>query len=171
MDTIVLLEGEIGRENLSTQAKKRISNYNGIKDKVANIQKAFNNAKEEDKESYNEELSQANEYLDEYSEETELFLKDELADFTEKQKVIDAKLKAKKEEEDKQKKLIDDKLKEKKDKETEQAKIEADKQAKIEADKLKAGKDKEGGMGAGALIFGALALVVTLGAVNHFRNN
>jgi ribose 5-phosphate isomerase A len=35
MDTILTLEGEIGRENLSTQGKKKISTYHSLKKQVA----------------------------------------------------------------------------------------------------------------------------------------
>jgi hypothetical protein len=70
MDTILTLEGEIGRENLSTQGKKKISTYHSLKKQVANLEKAYKGADQDEKDSYEQELDEASEYFNNYSKAT-----------------------------------------------------------------------------------------------------
>lgn len=145
MDTILTLEGEIGRENLSTQAKKRISTYHNLKKQVANLQNAYNGALEEEKQSYLDELEEATEYLENYSEATINFLQDELDDLKVTKKAIEERERLKKEKEQKQTNENNDPDKSKKDEE---------------------GKK----IGVTGILFAGLVLVASFGAVNYFRN-
>ena len=87
MDTILTLEGEIGRENLSTQGKKRISTYHGLKKQVENLEKAYQGAEENEKDNYADELDDATEYLTNFRKSTIDFLQDELDDIKSNQKL------------------------------------------------------------------------------------
>ena len=155
MDTILTLEGEIGRENLSTQGKKRISTYHGLKKQLANLEKAYKGADEKEKDSYEQELDNASEYFNNYSKATMDFLQDELDDIKAKQKAKEEKLRLKKEREDKEQAVIDEKSKQ----------VADENLAKPDA------KDEEKkSSGVTGILFGGLVLVATLGAVNYFRN-
>jgi hypothetical protein len=144
MDTILTLEGEIGRDNLSTQGKKRITTYHNLKKQVANLQNAYNGAEEEEKKLYLEELEEATEYLEDYSQATINFLQDELDDLKATRKAIEEKEKLKKEREQKQN--------------------DGNKADEPEKD----GDEKKSGIT--GFIFAGLVLVATVGAVNYFRN-
>ena len=163
MDTILTLEGEIGRENLSTQGKKRISTYHSLKKRVANLEKAYKGADEKEKDSYEQELDEASEYFNNYSKATMDFLQDELDDIKAKQKAKEEKLRLKKEREDKEQSVIDEKAKQVADEKLKATEIEN--LAKPDA------KDQEKkSSGVTGILFGGLVLVATLGAVNYFRN-
>ena len=103
MDTILTLEGEIGRENLSTQGKKRITTYHQLKKQVSSLEKAYQGADEKEKENYASELDSATEYLNNFRKATIDFLQDELDDLKAKQKAKEEKAKLKQEREEKAK--------------------------------------------------------------------
>ena len=191
MDTIIMLEGEIGRENLSTQAKKRIKAYNRLKAQVSKIKTAYENADKEDEKNYEGQLKEATDNLNDFYLDTESFLKDELADFSQKKAEKEAKERLAQEEKDKIKAEKEQKAKEEKAKAD---KIKADKEAKILKDKkakeekekeatekleqeklekeklTKEKEEKKSGIGIGGLIFGGIVLIGTFGAINYFKN-
>jgi hypothetical protein len=154
MDTVLLLEGEIGRNRLSTQAKKRISTYNTLKAEIANLKKAVDNAEDDDKATYKSEFEDAYAYLEEIAEETIDFLADELADLKAKDKVKD-EIKAK----------ADGIAKDKADakaKEIEDAKAK-------EIEDAKTPEEEKKSSGVSGWLVGAIVLVASAGLVNHFR--
>jgi len=173
MDTILTLEGEIGRENLSTQGKKRITTYHNLKKQVSNLEKAYQGADEKEKENYGDELDNATDYLNNFRKSTIDFLQDELDDLKAKKKAKEEKLRLKKERQDKAEAEAEAKAKAK-------AKLEKEEKEKTEAnanntdiDNLaKSGEAEEEPKSSGvtSLLFGGLVLVATLGAVNYFRN-
>ena len=169
MDTILTLEGEIGRENLSTQGKKRITTYHNLKKQVSNLEKAYQGADEKEKENYGDELDNATEYLNNFRKSTIDFLQDELDDLKAKKKAKEEKLRLKKEREDKAK--ADAEAKAKKEKE-EKEKIQADANPTDIDNLAKSSEAEEESKSSGvtSLLFGGLVLVATLGAVNYFRN-
>jgi len=158
MDTILTLEGEIGRENLSTQGKKRISTYHSLKKQVASLERAYQGAEDDEKDNYADELDDATEYLNNFRKATIDFLQDELDDLKAKQKAKEEKLRLKKEREDKAK------AEEKKKEESNDNPTDIDNLAKPSKE-----DDKKSG-GITGILFGGLVLVATLGAVNYFRN-
>lgn len=155
MDTILTLEGQIGKDNLSTQAKKRISTYHGLKKQVQALERAYKDADENDKESTEEELDEAKAVFDKFNKATISFLQDELSDFTEK---AEAKAKADKEKADKKKDAQEKADKEKADKE------------KADKEKNASGDDKDKPMNVTGFIIGGLVLIASFGAVNYWRN-
>ena len=158
MDTILTLEGEIGRENLSTQGKKRISTYHSLKKQVASLERAYQGAEDDEKDNYANELDEATEYLNNFRKATIDFLQDELDDLKAKQKAKEEKLRLKKEREDKAK------AEEKKKEESNDNPTDINNLAKPSKE-----DDKKSG-GITGILFGGLVLVATLGAVNYFRN-
>lgn len=164
MDTILTLEGEIGRENLSTQGKKRISTYHGLKKQVENLEKAYQGAEENEKDSYANELDDATDYLTNFRKSTIDFLQDELDDLKAKQKAKEEKLRLKKEREDKAEAEAKAKAEEKKKEESNDNPTDINNLAKPSKE-----DDKKSG-GITGILFGGLVLVATLGAVNYFRN-
>jgi len=158
MDTILTLEGEIGRENLSTQGKKRISTYHGLKKQVENLEKAYQGAEEDEKDNYANELDDATEYLTNFRKSTIDFLQDELDDLKAKQKAKEEKVRLKKEREEKA--------------EAEAKKKEESNANPTDIDNLakKPKEDEKKGGSITGVLFGGLVLVATLGAVNYFRN-
>ena len=174
MDTILTLEGEIGRENLSTQGKKRITTYHNLKKQVGNLEKAYQGADETEKDNYGNELDNATDYLTNFRKSTIDFLQDELDDLKAKQKAKEekARLKAEREEKSKADALAKEKEeKEKEEKEKEKTEPNAN---PTDIDNLakpsKENEDNEKGSGITSILFGGLVLVATLGAVNYFRN-
>lgn len=169
MDTILTLEGEIGRENLSTQGKKRITTYHNLKKQVSNLEKAYQGADEKEKENYGDELDNATEYLNNFRKSTIDFLQDELDDLKAKKKAKEEKLRLKKEREDKAKAEAEAKAKKEKE---EKEKIQADANPTDIDNLAKSSESEEESKSSGvtSLLFGGLVLVATLGAVNYFRN-
>jgi len=164
MDTILTLEGEIGRENLSTQGKKRISTYHGLKKQVASLERAYQGAEDDEKDNYANELDDATEYLNNFRKATIDFLQDELDDLKSNQKAKEEKLRLKKEREDKAEAEAKAKAEEKKKEESNDNPTDIDNLAKPSKE-----DDKKSG-GITGILFGGLVLVATLGAVNYFRN-
>ena len=160
MDTILTLEGEIGRENLSTQGKKRISTYHSLKKQVASLERAYQGAEDDEKDNYANELDKATEYLNNFRKATIDFLQDELDDLKAKQKAKEEKLRLKKEREEKAEAEAEAKKKE----ESNDNPTDIDNLAKPSKE-----DDKKSG-GVTGILFGGLVLVATLGAVNYFRN-
>lgn len=169
MDTILTLEGEIGRENLSTQGKKRITTYHNLKKQVANLEKAYQGADEKEKENYGSELDSATDYLNNFRKATIDFLQDELDDLKAKQKAKEEKLRLKKEREEKAKADAEAKAKEEKEKQKAESN---DNPTDIDnlAKPPKENEDSDKSSGITSILFGGLVLVATLGAVNYFRN-
>jgi uncharacterized protein YhaN len=169
MDTILTLEGEIGRENLSTQGKKRITTYHNLKKQVSNLEKAYQGADEKEKDNYGDELDNATEYLNNFRKSTIDFLQDELDDLKAKKKAKEEKLRLKKEREDKAQAETEAKAKKEKE---EKQKIQADANPTDIDNLAKSSEAEEESKGSGitSLLFGGLVLVATLGAVNYFRN-
>ena len=95
MDTVYVLIGKIGNANLSTQAKKRLKALNGLNDKLINLQKALEEAEEKDKGRFQQEVDEAQEYLNNYEEDFRVFLDDEWQDLKAKQEKEAEKKKAK----------------------------------------------------------------------------
>ena len=164
MDTILTLEGEIGRENLSTQGKKRISTYHSLKKQVASLERAYQGAEDDEKDNYADELDDATEYLNNFRKATIDFLQDELDDLKAKQKAKEEKLRLKKEREDKAQAEAKAKAEEKKKQESNDNPTDINNLAKPSKE-----DDKKSG-GITGILFGGLVLVATLGAVNYFRN-
>ncbi len=165
MDTILTLEGEIGRENLSTQGKKRITTYHQLNKQVSSLEKAYQGADEKEKENYASELDSATEYLTNFRKATIDFLQDELDDLKAKQKAKEEKAKLKQEREEKAK--AEAKAKEEKEKgQTNANPTDIDNLAKP----TKEVEDSDKSSGITGILFGGLVLVATLGAVNYFRN-
>lgn len=164
MDTILTLEGEIGRENLSTQGKKRISTYHGLKKQVASLERAYQGAEDDEKHNYADELDGATEYLTNFRKSTIDFLQDELDDIKSNQKAEEEKLRLKKEREDKAEAEAKAKAEEKKKEESNDNPTDINNLAKPSKE-----DDKKSG-GITGILFGGLVLVATLGAVNYFRN-
>lgn len=164
MDTILTLEGEIGRENLSTQGKKRISTYHGLKKQVASLERAYQGAEDDEKDNYANELDEATEYLNNFRKATIDFLQDELDDLKAKQKAKEEKLRLKKEREDKAEAEAKAKAEEKKKEESNDNPTDIDNLAKPSKE------DDKKSSGITGILFGGLVLVATLGAVNYFRN-
>ena len=157
MDTILTLEGEIGRENLSTQGKKRISTYHSLKKQVASLERAYQGAEEDEKDNYANELDEATEYLTNFRKATIDFLQDELDDIKAKQKAKEEKLRL--QNEGKQKEEA-----EKSKKKNNANPTDIDNLAKPSEE------DDKKSSGVTGILFGGLVLVATLGAVNYFRN-
>ena len=164
MDTILTLEGEIGRENLSTQGKKRISTYHSLKKQVASLERAYQGAEDDEKDNYADELDDATEYLNNFRKATIDFLQDELDDLKANQKAKEEKLRLKKEREDKAQAEAKAKAEEKKKQESNDNPTDINNLAKPSKE-----DDKKSG-GITGILFGGLVLVATLGAVNYFRN-
>ena len=161
MDTILTLEGEIGRENLSTQGKKRISTYHSLKKQVASLERAYQGAEDDEKDNYANELDKATEYLNNFRKATIDFLQDELDDLKAKQKAKEEKLRLKKEREEK----AEAEAKAEKNKQKEDANpTDINNLAKPSQE------DDKKSSGVTGILFGGLVLVATLGAVNYFRN-
>ena len=164
MDTILTLEGEIGRENLSTQGKKRISTYHSLKKQVASLERAYQGAEDDEKDNYADELDEATEYLNNFRKATIDFLQDELDDIKSNQKAKEEKLRLQKEREDKAEAEAKTKAEEKKKQESNDNPTDINNLAKPSKE-----DDKKSG-GITGILFGGLVLVATLGAVNYFRN-
>ena len=164
MDTILTLEGEIGRENLSTQGKKRISTYHGLKKQVASLERAYQGAEDDEKDNYADELDEATEYLNNFRKATIDFLQDELDDFKAKQKAKEEKIRLKKEREEKAEADAKAKAEAKKKEESNDNPTDIDNLAKPSKE------DDKKSSGVTGILFGGLVLVATLGAVNYFRN-
>jgi len=164
MDTILTLEGEIGRENLSTQGKKRISTYHSLKKQVASLERAYQGAEDDEKDNYADELDEATEYLNNFRKATIDFLQDELDDIKSNQKAKEEKLRLQKEREDKAEAEAKAKAEEKKKQESNDNPTDINNLAKPSKE-----DDKKSG-GITGILFGGLVLVATLGAVNYFRN-
>jgi len=167
MDTILTLEGEIGRENLSTQGKKRITTYHNLNKQVGNLEKAYQGADEKEKDNYGQELDNATEYLNNFRKSTIDFLQDELDDLKAKKKAKEEKLRLKKEREDK----AEAEAKSKKEKEEkEKTESNANNTDIDNLAKSSQAEEESKSTGVTSLLFGGLVLVATLGAVNYFRN-
>jgi hypothetical protein len=164
MDTILTLEGDIGRENLSTQGKKRISTYHSLKKQVASLERAYQGAEDDEKDDYAHELDEATEYLNNFRKATIDFLQDELDDIKSNQKAKEEKLRLKKEREEKAEAEAKAKAEEKKKQESNANPTDINNLAKSPK------KDDNKSGGVTGILFGGLVLVATLGAVNYFRN-
>jgi len=168
MDTILTLEGEIGRENLSTQGKKRISTYHGLKKQVASLERAYQGAEDDEKDNYANELDEATEYLNNFRKATIDFLQDELDDLKAKQKAKEEKLRLKKEREEKAE--AEAKAKAKAEAEAKKKEESNDNPTDINNLAKPSKEDDKKSGGITGILFGGLVLVATLGAVNYFRN-
>ena len=155
MDTILTLEGQIGRDNLSTQAKKRITTYHNLKNQVKALERTYKDANEDEKESCEEELDSANEYFEKFKKATIDFLQDELEDFKASQQSKEDKIKADKIKADKEKA---DKLK--------KENVNADGTVDNTDDKDKDEKP----MNITGFLIGGLVLVASFGAINYWKN-
>lgn len=177
-DTVLTLEGKIGRENLSTQAKKRISSYNSLKSSILDLENAYKTAPPREKSNYEIELDKANDLFHVTNKETISFLQDELEDLIEKRNVKAAKEKAKADAEE---------LKKQKAEEQEKAKIESEKAKKLAEETKKQAQNNaddnnnnaasksgeetdEKKTGVSGIILGVAILGITFGAVNYFKN-
>lgn len=165
MDTILTLEGEIGRENLSTQGKKRISTYHSLKKQVASLERAYQGAEEDEKDNYANELDEATEYLTNFRKATIDFLQDELDDLKAKKKAKEEKLRLQNERKEKAEAEAKKKAEEEKNKQKED-----DNPTDIDNLAKPSQEDDKKSSGVTGILFGGLVLVATLGAVNYFRN-
>lgn len=86
MDTVLELVGSIGKENLTTQGKKRLNAYNQLVNRKKNLEKAFKEADEDAKANAEEELDELNDYYNEYRKDFINFLQDEKKDLADKAK-------------------------------------------------------------------------------------
>lgn len=187
MDTVYVLIGKIGKANLSTQAKKRLSKLNELNDVLDNLEKALEEAEGAHYDRTEREVAVAQTMLTNYEEDFREFLDDELVDLTQKQIALTEKVEAerlaevaknkeKTEAEKKEaKKLADEEAERLAEEETERlAEEEAEKLAKEQA---KAGnlknpdsKKKKSGIGLGTVIVAGIVLAITAGTINMFRN-
>lgn len=101
-DTVYILIGRIGKENLSIQGQKRLKKLNELNDGLVYLEKAFNEAEDADKATYEQKVTAAQEYLTDYEADFLSFLQDEENDLkarAEKQAQAEAAKKEKQAEE------------------------------------------------------------------------
>jgi colicin import membrane protein len=185
MDTIYVLAGKIGQDNMSTQCKKRIKSYGAALDKIENIRKAYEETKDEEtKKGIQKELDIQEDFFEAYSQDLEAFLRDELSDVERKAEVrkakadaeAKAKAKAKADAEAKEKEEAKEKA-EVKEKEKTEAKEKEDNadnnnttDSKKEGGEVVEGDKKKKKSGVGSLILGVAVIGLSMGLVNVFKN-
>jgi biopolymer transport protein ExbB/TolQ len=171
MDTIYVLAGKIGQDNMSTQCKKRIKSYGVALDKIESIRKAYKETSDEEtKKSIQKELDVQEDFFEAYSQDLEAFLKDELSDIERKAEARKAKAEAK-EKEAKEKEAKEKEAKEKENKEEDKSNANNN----DTADSKKEGgeiieDDKKKKSGVGSLILGVAVIGLSMGLVNVFKN-
>jgi predicted ribosome quality control (RQC) complex YloA/Tae2 family protein len=149
MDTVTKLISKIGKEKLSTQARKRISSLNNLTKSLEDLQNTISEAEDSDKSSYQEQLEELAEYKYSFEEDLEAFLTDELKD--------NGSQIAKEEEKNAQKLL-----------EKQAIDLEAE-TARLLQEKNKP-EDKKG-LGIGKIILGVVVGTVFFGGYNFFKNS
>ena len=183
MDTIYVLAGKIGQDNMSTQCKKRIKSYGAALDKIENIRKAYEETTDDEtRKGIQKELDIQEDFFEAYSQDLEAFLRDELADVERKSEARKARTEAKKKAEAEAKKKAEAEAKEKAEaeakekesKEKEDNKKNADNNnttdSKKEGGEVIEGDEKKKKSGLGSLILGVAVIGLSMGLVNVFKN-
>ena len=194
--TVYQLIGKIGMENLSSNAKKRLSKLNELDQKVTDLETAYNEADDKSKKTFKKKVDDAKDYLENYEEEFKSFLEVEHDD------IVKAR-QEQKEREEAEAKAEEERLAQeeavRKAQEEAQAQAQADEEAKAEEERLaqeeaerKAQEEaqaqaqaqaqqqppapanqpekKNSGSLVGTIIVGGIVFLASWGAINYFKN-
>lgn len=165
MDTVYVLVGKIGMQNLSSNAQSRLKKLNELDESLTNLKKALAEAEKKDQALWERKVEEAQTVYDNFEADFQVFLdleyKDLLAKRTAKE---EAEANAKEQAEAKAK--ADAEAKAKADAEAE---AEAQRQAQHQPPAPPA-ETKKGKMGIGTIFVGALVGLVTFGAITIWKN-
>ena len=155
MDTVYVLVGKLGMDNLSTHAKKRLAKLNELNDSLANLEKALGEAEKKDQASWEKKVEDARKFLENYENDFQVFLDEEWTDLEAQQKIASDKATAK-------------------TVEAEEARVAEEAKgnqppAPPTPPATPAEKDKSG-LGFGTIVLGGIIAVATFGAINYFKN-